>query len=133
MKRPAMSPASFICKTLPIKAGLSRCGNVAAEDAELTGGFADFGESAVQVGGIFCFKINKELIPPGPAMDGAALDLEQIHTVLGEWLKRSEERTRAVREPHGEGSLAGFLRDPGCGIPLRHKQNEASKVFRIVL
>ncbi len=69
---------------------LAGSGDVAAEDAEFAGGGTDVGEGSVESGNIAGFDIDEKLILPGAAVNGTALDLEEIYTVLRERLQRSK-------------------------------------------
>src|SRR6266566_2716805 len=61
----------------------ARSRGVASEHAQFAGGFAHFGESVVEAGGLFGFQVNEELVFPGAAVNRAALDFEQVYSVLG--------------------------------------------------
>ena len=63
---------------------LARSGGVAAEDAEFTGGFADFREGLIEAGDVGGFDVDKKLILPRAAVNRAAFDLEKIDAVFCE-------------------------------------------------
>ncbi len=66
---------------------LAGSGDVAAKDAKLAGRGTDVSKGLVESGDIAGFDVDEELIFPGAAVDGAALDLEKIHAMLGEGFK----------------------------------------------
>lgn len=82
-------------------------GNVAAEDAEFAGGFANFSKGFFEPGEVGSFDVDEELVFPRAAVDGTAFNLEQIHAVLREGLEGGKERSRAMREAHGKRDFAG--------------------------
>lgn len=103
MRRP-----SFISRTGSEKWRGVRSGDVAAEDAEFAGGGADFGKGLVEASDIGGFDVDEELVFPGTAVDRAAFDLQQIHTVFGERFEGGEKGARAVSEAHGQRDFAGI-------------------------
>src|SRR5689334_21159720 len=125
--------ASLFCRSHFSIAVLVRSAFVAAEDAEFAGGFAYFREGLVQVGSIFCFQVNEELVFPGAAVNRAAFNLQQIYSMFCERLEGGKERTRPMREAHGEGSFAGILCEPRARFFFRHKKYEACEILRVVL
>src|SRR6267378_927900 len=85
--------AGFRCGILSVDAGQSQRigvsdrgrgarGGVAAEDAEFAGDVSDFREGLVEPGDISGFEIDKELIFPRAAVDGAAFNFEQTCRVF---------------------------------------------------
>lgn len=77
-------------------------GGVEAEDAELAGGRADGGQGFFELFGVFGFDIDIELVFEGLAVDGAALDFQQIHAMSCERFEGSQQCAGTVREAQGE-------------------------------
>ena len=126
-------PAFLFCGEFERSRRSAGSGAVAAEDAEFAGGGADCGESLIEASDIAGFDVDKKLVFPGAAVNGAAFDFEQIHTVSCEWLERGKERTRTVSEAHGQRNFAGVGREPGSRLFFRNEQNETGEIFGIVL
>lgn len=111
MRKAGESAGLFLLERIRGEANSARGGgNVAAEDAEFAGGFANFSKGFFKPGEVESFDVDEELVFPGTAVDGAAFNLEEIYAVLREWLERGEERSRAMREAHREGDLASVRR-----------------------
>src|SRR6266699_3243734 len=111
----------------------ARSRGVASEHAQFAGGFAHFGESVVEAGGLFGFQVNEELVFPGAAVNRPALDLEQVYSVLGKRPERSKQGAGTMREAHGEGGFAGSFRWPPRSFLVRHQKNETREIFGVVL
>jgi hypothetical protein len=133
MKRLAETPAFLFLGRFPCSGSLARGGDVAAEEAKFTGGGAGFAEGGVEMSGSFRFGIDKKLIFPRMAVDGAAFDLEKIDAVFGEGFEKGKESTGAVRQAHGERNFAGILGNPGCRFILRKKKHKTSEILGVVL
>ena len=111
----------------------ARSCDVASEDAEFARGIAHLGEGLVEAGRVFGFEVNEKLIFPGTAVNRAALDFEQVHSVLRKRLEGSKQGAGAMRESHGQGSFAGPGRLPGPSLLARHQENETREIFGVVL
>ncbi len=111
----------------------ARSRGVASEHAQFAGGFAHFGESVVEAGGLFGFQVNEELVFPGAAVNRAALDFEQVYSVLGKRPERSKQGAGTMREAHGQGSFAGFGGWPPPSLSVRHQKNETREILGVVL
>ena len=83
------------------------CG-VAAEDAEFTGGFADFREGLIEADDVDGFDVDEKLIFPRVAVDGAAFDLKEIDAVFCKGFEGGKECTGTVCQPHGERYFTRF-------------------------
>ena len=125
-------PFSF-CGNVDAILASARRRDVPPEDAECAGGFAHFGEGVVEACGVLRFYVKEELVFPGAAVNRAALDFEQVHSVLRKRPERSKQGAGTMREAHGERSFAGFLRRPRRGFFLRHQKNETREIFGVVL
>ncbi len=110
------------------------CGGVEAEDAEVVGGFAGFGEGVVEEFGFVGFDLEDEAVGPGLAVDRAAFDFAEIDVVARERFERGEQRAGAMRELHRDGHFArvGGGRDCG-GVGFAAQQDEAREIFGVVL
>ena len=104
-----------------------------AKDAKFAGGFAHFRERVVEAGGVLRFQVNEKLIFPGTAVNRAALDFEQVHSVLRKRLERRKQGAGTMRESHGQGSFAGPGRLPPPSFLVRHQKNETREIFGVVL
>lgn len=125
------------CSGFTFPFSFRRCGRVAgggveAEDAEIAGGLADFGQGEVELRGGVGFDVEEELVFPGTTVDGAAFDFLEVDAVFGEGLERSKERAGAVGEAHGEGHFAG-VRSGRWGFGGGAKEYEAREIFGVVL
>src|SRR5207245_10476905 len=113
--------------------GLKRRVDLAAEDADFAGSLAHVREGAVEPSDIASLDIDEKLILPGPAVNGATLNLQQIDAVFGQRFEGSKERAGTVGEAHGEGGFAGLGGDPRCGVFFGKEKNEAGEIFGVVL
>src|SRR5215472_5989435 len=111
----------------------ARSCDVASEDAEFARGIAHLGEGVVEAGRVFGFEVNEKLIFPGTAVNRAALDFEQVHSALRKRLEGSKQGAGAMRESHGQGSLARPGRLPRRSLFPRHQENETREIFWVVL
>jgi hypothetical protein len=110
------------------------CGCVEAEDAEVVGGFASFGERGVEEFGFIGFDFKDEAVCPGLAVNWAAFDFAEIDIVAGERLERGEESAGAMRELHGDGHFAGVGGgSERGGVGLATQEDEAREIFGVVL
>src|ERR1700756_4984451 len=112
-------PSSF-CGNVDSIPFLARRRDVPSEDAECAGGFAHFGEGLVEARGVFRLYVKEELVFPRAAVNRAALDFEQVHSVLRKRPERSKQGAGTMREAHGKRSFAGFLGWPCRGLSLRY-------------
>jgi hypothetical protein len=134
-----------VCRSLPLVLflGLALCtaferwgggagGGVEAEDAEVAGGHADFGEGGFELERRIGFDVEEELVFPGTTVDGAAFDFLQVDAVFCKRLERGEERAGAVGEAHGDGHFASVRwRQPR--FVGGAEEDEASEIFGVVL
>lgn len=98
----------------------------------MAGGLAGFGEGEFELGGGVGFDVEKELVLPGAAVDGAAFDFLEVDAVFCEGFERGEEGAGAVGEAHGDGHFAGGGRWRS-GFGCRTQQDEAGEIFWVVL
>ena len=112
---------------------LAASGSKAAQDAQLTSGPARLLQGLFERIMVIGFDIQIELILEGLAVDGAALDFEEIDAVFGEGLKGGKEGAGLVSEAHGQGDFCGTWLAKLHGLIGREKQDEAGEVFRVIL
>ena len=110
------------------------CGGVEAEDAEIVGGFAGFGQCVVEEFGFVGFDFEDEAVGPRLAVNRAALDFAEIDVVARERFERREQRAGPMRELHRDGHFARVCggRDGG-GIGFAPQQDETREIFGVVL
>ena len=78
----------FLCNWGEIRSPtLEGCGNVTAEDTEFARGGADFMQRLFEPGNVPRLDVNKKLIFPRAAVNGAAFNFEQVDTVPGKRLE----------------------------------------------
>jgi len=95
--------------------GIGFCGGVEAEDAEVVGGFAGFGERGVEEFGFVGFNLEDEAVGPGLAVDWSAFDFAEIDVVAREGFESREQRAGSVRELHCDGHFARVGAGRHCG------------------
>src|SRR5260221_10931682 len=106
----------------------TRGGGVETEDAEESGGGADFGEGGVERCGRTGFNVEVELIFERPPVDGAAFDFLQVDAVAGGGFKSGEERAGVLSEAKGDRQLVGFGRFEVRRLRGTDEQNEAREI-----
>ena len=106
---------------------------IEAEDAEIAGGFADFLQGLLQFFQVLGFDVDEELIFEGLAVDGAALDLQQIHTVIGKRFERSQQGSGLVSQTHGQRHFARVRSAIFFCFGRGQKQHESREILGIVL
>ncbi len=106
--------------------------DVKAEDAEVAGGFPDFGQGGFELGRGVGFDVEEELVFPGAAVDGAAFDFLQVDAVFCEGRERGEECARAVGQAHGNRHFAR-VGSGRCGFGGGAEEDEAGEIFGVVL
>ena len=114
--------------------GFDLGGGVEAEDTEVVGGLADFGEGGVEEFGFVGFDFEDEAVGPGLAVDGAAFDFAEIDVVAREGFESGEQRAGAMRELHCDGHFARVGGGSDCGgVGFAAEQDEAREIFGVVL
>src|SRR5882724_11607938 len=111
----------------------ARSGWIKAEDAEKSGGGADFGQGRVERRGRTGFNVEVELIFERPPVNGAAFDFLEVDAVPGEGFKSGEERARFVSEAQGKRHFVSYGRSELRRLRGRDEQNEAGEIFGIVV
>ena len=104
-----------------------------AQDAQFAGGLARLLQGTFERIQRIGFDVQIELILERLAMNGAALDFEEVYAVLGKGLQRGEEGAGLVSEPHGQADFCGVGFTKTLGLIGREQQDEAREVFAVVL
>lgn len=122
----------FLCGCVARRIGFG--GGVEAEDAQVVGGFAGFGERGVERFGFVGFNFENEAVCPRLAVNRAALDFAEIDIVASERLESCEERAGAMSELHRDRHFARVGGGCDCGgVGFAAQQDEARKIFGVVL
>jgi hypothetical protein len=114
--------------------GIGFCCDVEAEDSEVVGGSARFGQGGVEEFGFVGFDFDDEAVGPGLAVNRPAFDFTEIDVVARERLESGEQRAGAMRELHRDRHFARVGGGRECGgIGFAPQQDETREIFGVVL